>query len=118
MNRENKKSKPRPIAGQAALDELVGDKKLRLATSADIEAWVKKASEPYKKFNDDLRVTPRMLLGRTYVVLEELVLPDGLYGGHSRSFILPEGVPFPGGPAGHNSFYSLKTGEGQGPGAR
>jgi len=96
----------RPLAGQEGLDTLVAAQKLRPATEQDIEAWVEKASEPYLKFNGQLRVEPPMRLSRTYVVLDTLTLPPGLYGAHSRSFLLPEDIPFPSGPTGHNSFYS------------
>jgi len=97
----------RPIAGQAALDALAEEGKLRLATRKEIEAWVDKASKPYKKFNPNLRVDTLMRVGQTYVVLDELVLPNGLAGAHSRSFIIPEKVAFPKGPRGHNSFYRM-----------
>jgi hypothetical protein len=97
----------RPLAGQKGLERLVKEGKLRLATQADIEAWVGKASEKYKRFNPGLRVSHDMDVGHTYVVLKELTLPNGLYGAHSRSFIVPEGVPFPKGPKCNNQFYFM-----------
>ncbi len=97
----------RPLAGQSALDKLVQQKKLRLATKADIAAWVTKASKKYQRFNPNLRVETDMHVGRTYVVLNKLTLPDGLYGGHSRDFIIPDEVPLPAGPRCHNSFYKM-----------
>jgi hypothetical protein len=107
-----------PPAGQKALDILVRDGKLRPATAADIQGWVDKASEKYKRVNPTLRIRDhRMRLGRTYVVLEELALPEGLYGAHSRAFIVPDGVAVPTGSAGHNEFY-LMDGTSKGPGSR
>ncbi len=100
-------SGPRPLAGQRGLDQLVTDGQLRLATQADIDAWVDKASEKFKRFNPELRVEHYMRAGFTYVVLKECALPDGLYGAHSRAFIVPNGTPFPGGPKCHNTFYSM-----------
>lgn len=94
-------------AGEDGLQKLVKDGKLRLATQADIDAWVDKASEKYKRFNPELRIETRMRPGRTYVVLAPLTLPDGLFGGHSRSFIVPDGVPFPDGPTAHNTFHLM-----------
>jgi hypothetical protein len=104
-----------PPAGDKGLEQLVKDGLLRPATDADIEAWVAKASEKYARFNPELRVGHHMRVGDTYVVLKELKLPDGLYGAHSRSFIVPDGTPFPGGPKCHNSFY-LMDGTAKGPG--
>lgn len=95
----------RPPAGAKGLDQLVKEGKLRQATQADIDAWVEKASEKYKRFNPELRVDAPMRPDTTYVVLKELTLPDGLYGGHSRSFILGDAIPFPAGPPAHNRFY-------------
>ena len=80
--------KDRPIAGQSALDILVTENKLRLATTKDIDAWVNKASEKFKRFNPALRVGAPMIVSRTYVVLEKVELPSGLYGAHSRSCLL------------------------------
>ena len=109
--------KDRTVVGEEALDELVQAKKLRLATTADIAAWVDKASEKYKRFNQDLRVSTRMRVGRSYVVLDKLTLPGGLFGAHSRAFIVPDDVPFPAGPSCHNTFYKM-DGTATGPGAR
>ena len=107
----------RPLAGRNALDYLVQEKKLRLATKADIELWVEKASEKYKRFNPELRVKTYMRVGRTYVILDKLTLPNGLFGAHSRAFIIPYGAPFPTGPRCHNTFYEM-DGTATGPGAR
>jgi len=98
----------RPLsASQIALNKLVAEGKLRLATSVEIKAWITKASEPFKRFNPKLQVKPHMSVGRTYVVLAECELPNGLHGAHSRSFIIPLNTPTPGGPKCHNSFYLM-----------
>lgn len=113
---ENYVKPDRPPVG-VPLDVLVEEKKLRLATDADIEAWVDEASKKYKRFNPDLRVSTRMRVGRTYVVLDKVRLPNGLFGAHSRSFIIPNDVPLPKGPRCHNTFYKM-NGTAIGPGAR
>lgn len=95
------------LSGQDGLDALVDDGKLRLATQADIDAWIDKASEVYSRFNPDLRVSSYMRQGGTYVILDELTLPSDLFGGNSRRFIILEDVPFPDGPLGHNDFYIM-----------
>ena len=94
-------------AGEKGLAILVKEGKLRLAKNKDINAWIDKASEKYARFNPELRVETYMEVGRTYVVLVELSLPDGMYGAHSASFIIPLDVPFPTGPECHNSFYHM-----------
>jgi hypothetical protein len=109
---------PAPLpAGQKGLDQLVLEGKLRLATPADIDAWLDKASEKYKRFNADLRISSIMRVGRTYVVLDAVTLPDGLFGAHRADFIIPDGVAFPTGERGHSGFYRM-DGTAEGPQAR
>jgi hypothetical protein len=101
---------PELPAGQKGLDDLVAEGSLRAATNADVAAWVDKASEPYKRFNGELRVEapPQMQHGRAYVVLKnDVTLPDGLFGAHSRAFIIPDGVADPKGSIGHCTFYRM-----------
>ncbi len=100
-----------PPVSKKGLDLLASQGKIRLATAEDINAWVEEASKRYKRFNSELRVRHYMIPGMTYVILERIDLPDGLYGGHSRSFIIPKGVPSPGGPAGHNQLYYMDGGK-------
>ncbi len=97
----------RVLAGSEALDQLVEEKKIRPATKEEIEAWIDVASEKYKRFNPELRVSSEMQVGRTYIVLDRFTLPKGMAGANSRSFIIPLNVPFPDGPEGHNSFYLM-----------
>ena len=108
----------KPVAGQAAIDVLVEENKLRLATQEDIDGWIEKASEKFNDIDPELRVESRMRVGRTYVVLDEVELPNGLYGAHSRSFIIPHDVSMPTGPECHNSFYLMDDGTEAGPIAR
>jgi hypothetical protein len=107
----------RKPAGPNALEDLVKQGHLRLAKAEDIDAWVAKASEKFRRLNPDLKVEHYMRPGRTYVVIDECTLPNGLFGAHSRAFIIPQGVPIPSGSRGHNSFY-LMDGTAQGPGHR
>jgi hypothetical protein len=97
----------RLMAGNRGLDQLLNEGKLRLATREEIDEWVEKASEKYKRFNPDLKVGHYMRLGQTYTILKPLTLPDGMYGSHSCSFLVPLDVAFPGGPRGHNQFYIM-----------
>jgi hypothetical protein len=97
----------RPIAGQRGIIQLIAEGKLRKATREDIDAWVEKASEKYKRLSPDLKVEHHMMLFRTYVVLKPVTLPDGMYGAHSAAFIVPQGIPAPTGPLCHNEFYLM-----------
>lgn len=105
----------KPLAGRRGVEQLIKEGKLRRATQEDIDSWVAKASEEYKRLNPDLRVEHRMRLGRTLVVLDKLTLPNGMYGAHSAAFIVPSDVPFPDGPRCHNEFYMM-DGTKRGPG--
>lgn len=96
--------------GVAGLVQLQKEGKIRLATRQDIDAWVEAASEKYRKLGDELRVGHHMRVGNTYVILSDVYLPDGLYGAHSVSFLLPRGMTQPRGPAGHNTFYFMDGG--------
>jgi hypothetical protein len=101
---------PELPAGQRGLNDLVAEGSLRVATKADIAAWVDKASEPYKRFNENLRVkVPQEMvqLGAYVVLRNDVTLPDGLYGGHLRSFIIPDGIADPKGDLGHCKFYRM-----------
>ena len=62
---------------------------------------------PWYRINDKL----------PWSAIYSLELPDGLHGAHSRSFIIPDEVPFPDGPKCHNSFYWM-DGSKMGPGGR
>ena len=97
----------KPIAGLAAVIALVEENKLRLATQEDIDGWIEKASEELNDIAPELRIESRMRVGKTYVVLDEVELPNGLRGCESLSFIIPDGVPMPTGPKGDNSFYLM-----------
>ncbi|MEN1681882.1 MAG: hypothetical protein AAGJ46_20060 [Planctomycetota bacterium] len=103
-------------SGLKALRALVEAGRLRPATSDDIAAWVDKASDKYRRFNPRLRVETPMKVGRTYVVLDTVTLPDGLFGRNSRAFIVPDRAPLPSGPLCHNRFYKME-GTATGPGA-
>jgi hypothetical protein len=96
--------KPAAI-GQQGIDQLVKDGKLRLATPDEVNAWIDKASEKYRRFNPELRVEPSIVMRWTYVVQGPLTLPDGLTGAHKRDFIVPEGAPEPRGEKGHCTFF-------------
>lgn len=104
-----------PLAGLAGLEEAVANGIIRRATSADADAWVeaRMASSP------DADVPPIAGQGvpspraprmyRAYVVLKPFTYPSGLYGAHSATFFIAEGVPRPRGNPGHSSVYDFNS---------
>ena len=107
-----------PLAGPAGIQDAVSKGLLRPATRADIDAW--KAS--YNKARNIH--TPPVVGGSpssgtgmdyvhfdsAYVVLREMTIPAGLYGAHSVTFFVPQGVPRPKGNPGHSTIYEMKSG--------
>lgn len=61
--------------------------------------------------------TENMYVERTYVVLKAISIPGGMYGAHSRDFIVPDGVAVPRDYGSHNSYYFMKDGTITGPAA-
>ena len=84
-------------AGPRGVEELARQGKIRAATQEDLDNWMAGSGE------SGLRLQP----GGAYVVLGQITLPPGLFGAHSRTFIIPAGVPLPAGPKGHCSFLLL-----------
>ncbi len=96
--------------GQRGLESLLEAGKIRFATQADIDAWVEKASAPFKKLDPDLKVRHRMKIGDTYVVLAPIEYPLGLFGPHAVTFLIAGGVPPPTGSPGHSMIYDMDNG--------
>jgi len=96
----------RPLVGQPALDELAKARKLRPASMVDIGAWLEASKNRGLLPTRDAVLFP-LRVGKTYVVLEKVTLPDDLYGAHARAFIIPNDIPFPNGPRCHNSYYRM-----------
>ena len=88
-------------AGDRGIDALQRQGKLRVATAADVAKWSGESAQQ-SSLASGLRV------GSVYVVLDDITLPPGLFGGHRRDFIIPTGVPKPKGPKAHCTFYYLK----------
>lgn len=114
------------LAGKAGLALGVHNGLLRLATDSDVQAvrkhYQKLAANNSRAGKVDIPPIagqargagpavqiPNLYLGNTYVVLKPFTLPAGLYGGHSASFIVPKGVPAPGGELGHSTVVNLNS---------
>ncbi len=98
-----------PSTAEPAIARLVEEGLLRPATIEDAQAWLDKHNELYASLDTELK-TLSLDLGRTFVVTGEVTLPDGLFGAHSVAFIVPDDVPQPDEPEGHNDFYWIADG--------
>jgi hypothetical protein len=81
---------------------------LRRATLKDATKWINALK---KKYAIQHRPPPNIPpdLDNAYVVLKKFTYPAGLYGGHSATFYIPEGVPLPTGNYGHSKIYDLNS---------
>lgn len=111
-----------PLAGQAGLDEAERKGLIRRATQENLQIYLDnradKAGIPphLRPKNTSDSMLPGM--NRYVVVSPDFVIPNGLYGAHSVTFLLPQGMQMPKGEKGHCSFIFMETGEAFGPGAR
>lgn len=104
-----------PLAGEAGLEEAVTKGILRRSTQEDRNRWVEQMA--IKEVDRDIppiagqgRPKPRApRMFNAFVVLKPFTFPSGLYGGHSASFFLEKGVPFPQGDKGHCTIYDFNT---------
>ena len=86
------------LPGDQGLRQLMEQGAIRPAKSADWAQWQRVSGEKPDTFLD------------AYVVLRSTEVPRGMYGAHSRAFIIPAGVPLPSDPGSHNRYYRLKDG--------
>lgn len=91
-------------AGRRGLDELIKRGFLRQASPKDVESFEKSGVAGI------LRGLP------SYVVLKQVTMPDGLYGANSVNILVPDGIPVPNGPRGHNRFFQYGQSSCEGPG--
>ncbi len=91
-------------AGRRGLDELIKRGYLRQASPKDVQSFEKSGVAGI------LRGQP------SYVVLKPVTMPDGLYGANSVNILVPEGIPVPNGPRGHNRFFQYGQSSCEGPG--
>jgi uncharacterized protein len=108
--------KNKPLAGSAGIQEALAKGLLRPSTREDAEAWANQKSKLLPK--DTLPPVSggdnrHILLGpfghNVYVIQKKFTIPAGLYGGHSATFYLPKGVPYPEGNFGHSVLYDFNT---------
>jgi hypothetical protein len=90
-------------AGLKGVEVLLEKGKIRKATKEDIQAWLNGAEKDTRDAKD---LTAEFSV--VYVALEKIDIPPGLAGAHRRFFIIPKGVPKPGGKKGHCKFYFME----------
>jgi hypothetical protein len=97
------------LAGASGLAKLIAIGAIRRATASDLEAVnaaLTRASPTGRLA--PVRATPRV--DSIYVVLQALTVPRGMYGAHSATFVIPQGVPDPVDHGSHNSYIRLADG--------
>jgi len=106
--------------GQRGLDRLAREGAIRLASRQEIDAWLAGAARgrgvPPAQYRDEM--SWRTHEGDVYTVLRPFDLPGGLFGAHSRTFIVPPGTRTPGGPRDHCTFLQMDRFQCDGPGCR
>ncbi|OSM01372.1 hypothetical protein MAIT1_01310 [Magnetofaba australis IT-1] len=103
-------------AGMAGFEALAARGDLRLATQAEIDAWVNKAQQK----RPGVKITHRMRVGNAYMVLKQTTLPNNqrspsLISGQSGSgiptLLLPSGAPSPNNRDGIIMLYRMEQGD-------
>ncbi len=112
---ESFRDRESPLAGEAGLEQLVREGKLRPARRDDMLAWAgaqrRASDQPPINITggqppNEARTT---IIRGAYVVLAPMRFPAGLHGAHSATFIVMHGVPRPEGDPGHSSVLDMNT---------
>jgi hypothetical protein len=96
---------PAPAEGEAGLDQLLREGRIRRATREDVAAWTAATGVKANSVTGLDYPDPRsggQFMFRAYVVKRAMTYPAGLYGAHSATFIVPRNVPRPYGNPGHS----------------
>ncbi len=102
-----------PLAGQAGIEQLLREGKLRIATHRDVSEWqaAVSRSQNLPQLNvigaGSQRSIGDISAGNTYVVIKPMRYPAGLYGAHSVTFLVEAGVSKPEGNPGHSRVYDM-----------
>jgi uncharacterized protein YecT (DUF1311 family) len=108
--------KSKPPAGDAGLRAALAKGLIRPITRQDLDAWAdrkakmlpKDALPPVAGGDNRQSLGPRSV-HNGYVILKAFRVPAGLYGAHSATFFLADGVPYPEGELGHSALYDFNT---------
>ena len=94
------------LSAEQQLHQLMRDEKIKVGSKNDIGNWIavaRKNNESYKH-----RMYPG---GNTYIVEQQIIFPGGMYGSHSKTFILKDNVKLPYGDMAHNTVYFMSDGK-------
>ena len=97
----------RPAADYPSIEQLLRERKLRVATQSDYDKWLRFAARDKIEERKIERAETYLTLSRIYVVQAPLTFPADLYGAHSAAFIVMPGVPTPTGSPGHSIVMSM-----------
>lgn len=97
------------LVGEAALELAVEKGTLRLATEADIKAWIELQKQLHPEKSVD-RPAIGSQFPNSYVVTDDFTYPDEISGGIA-TFLIPKDVPEPNGDPFDSTIYNFKTGE-------
>jgi uncharacterized membrane protein len=92
------------------LQPLVAEGKLRRATMSDYDEWRAAGGSPPRMtvMEDPFESeTSGRFLFKMYVVQSAMTFPEGLYGAHAATFIVPRGVARPTGNPGHSQILDM-----------
>ncbi len=106
--------KAMPLAGHAGLNDLVQKGVLRRASAEDALEWAKlKTAQTHEQLPPVAQGRPLSVykpgFRNGYVILKEMTIPAGLYGGNAVTFFLKKGVAYPEGNLGHCRLYDFNT---------
>lgn len=99
------------------MDIMVAKGEIKPATNADIARWNALRTKDSYAGHLAQYATENLYPSYTFIVLKPIRIPGGMYGGHSRNFIVPSGIAAPRDYGSHNNYYFMKNGSVQGPAA-
>lgn len=104
-----------PRVGGAGIQDAIEQGFLRKITEVDIAPWLDiiDLEAPPNKLrlasDQNIENLLKYSIDSGYVVVGAFVFPAGLYGGNSKTFLIPKGVPFPSGNRGHSTILDFNT---------
>ena len=104
-----------PRAGDAGIQDAIKQGLLRKITEVDIAPWLDiiDLEAPPNKLrlasDQNIENLLKYSIDSGYVVVGAFVFPAGLYGGNSKTFLIPKSVPFPSGNRGHSTILDFNT---------
>ena len=97
-----------------SLREAINKEHIRIARPETMKQWTEKAVKLYTQADievDEVHFRKPHYYSKAFeIISSDFVIPDGLAGGNSASFYLPENFKIPAGPFGHSNMYLLKDG--------